>query len=561
MKTVRGLVLLVLTFVALAAHGHPGQVAAELPAPGRTCTGLAFDGQKIWVADHGLDALLAVDPKTGRLVGRLPSPGYRPAGLAFDGQQLWNVDVMEAKLYRLRPTDGLVTRVIPSPVAVPQALAWDGAALWVSDDATHAIHRVEPLDGTTIAEVPFPGASVSGLAHDGRYLWVADRLADMLYAVDPPSGEVVASLAAPGPYTSGLGFDGHQLVAVDYQTDRISLVVTDDDEPVYREDPREDWVVFTNQVRNFGPDALPSVNVHLAVPAARQSQDLLSGPSFEPAPAAIKTDRWDQPVAHFRFSDLAAGARATVRMKARVRAWTVHHVVYPHKVSGLWKIPAEIRRRYLADEPKYSIDHPVIQKAVAEAVGDEKRPYWIARKIYAFVHEKMHYEMVGGWDVAPKVLKRGSGSCSEYSFVFIAMCRAAGLPARYVGALVIRRDDASYDDVFHRWVEVYLPPYGWVPVDPSRGDKKSQAERADAFGTVTGDFLITTVGGGGSDLLDWNYNANLRYTCKGRCKVEVESIAEWSPEDPAGSPDQGPKPGAAPESNKRSGGGDSCGQP
>lgn len=39
----------------------------------------------------------------------------------------------------------------------------------------------------------------------------------------------------------------------------------------------------------------------------------------------------------------------------------------------------------------------------------------------------------------------------------IAMCGAAGLPARYVGALVVRGDDASLDYVFHRWVEVYLP--------------------------------------------------------------------------------------------------------
>ena len=171
---------------------------------------------------------------------------------------------------------------------------------------------------------------------------------------------------------------------------------------------------------------------------------------------------------------------------------------------------------------------------MSEAVGTEKNPYWIARGILRYIHRKMHYERIGGWDVAPKVLDRGSGSCSEYSYVMISMCRAAGLPARYVGSLVVRRDEASYDDVFHRWVEVYLPGIGWVPVDPSRGDKPTELERADAFGKVTAHFLVTTEGGGGSELLGWNYNYNERYACKGRCRVEVEPIAEWSPEPPAG---------------------------
>ena len=44
------------------------------------------------------------------------------------------------------------------------------------------------------------------------------------------------------------------------------------------------------------------------------------------------------------------------------------------------------------------------------------------------------------------------------------MCRAAGLPARYVGAIMIRGDDASTDEVYHRWPEVYLPGYGVVLV-------------------------------------------------------------------------------------------------
>ncbi len=105
------------------------------------------------------------------------------------------------------------------------------------------------------------------------------------------------------------------------------------------------------------------------------------------------------------------------------------------------------------------------------------------------------------------------------------MCRAAGIPARYVGSVVLRKDAAAWDDVFHRWVKIYLPRFGGLPVDPSRGDKKSEAKRADAFSHLTPDFLVTTQGGGGSKYLCWTYNHDLRWICKGRCLVKPEAIA------------------------------------
>lgn len=523
---------LLILATSATAWGLPGDVAHELPAPGRTCTGLAFDGKLVWVADHGLNELLAVDPASGRVVNKIKSPGFRPAGLAFDGKQLWCVDTRESKIYRLRLNDGLVTRTIPSPVSVPGALAYSKGALWLSDDDAKSIHRVDPQDGTTIRELPFPGASVDGLTFDGRYLWVSDRLANRLFAVAPESGEVIVTLESPGPHPTGLAFDGKQLINVDYQTDRIYFIKRDDKQFMIIKDPRDLWLVFKHRIRNYGPDPLARLDIFIAKPVDLASQKLLEPARFDPRPSGTETDQWGQAAEHFVFKNLAAGKTASVEMKVHERIFSVHYVIYPDKVERLGKIPATVRHRYLADSVKYELKNPIIRKAVAEAVGNERNPYWIARKIYRYVHKKMHYEMVGGWDVAPKVLERGSGSCSEYSFVYIALCRAAGLPARYEGSLVVRRDDASYDDVFHRWVEVYLPPYGWIPVDPSRGDKPTEAQRADSFGHLYHDFLITTRGGGDSRTLGWNYNYNQCYTCRGRCKVEEDPIAEWSPEDP-----------------------------
>ncbi len=523
-------------FIVLGAGGllraAPGEVTGEIPAPAKNCTGLAFDGTSLWVGDHLQDAIFKLDAAGGKVTARLKSPGRRPAGLAFDGEQLWNVDALTTKIYRMRPADGLVTRTVPAPVQLPRALAWDGKALWLSDEAGRTIHQVDAQDGTTIREIPFPSQSVDALAFDGRYLWVADRLDDRLYAVHVDSGEVVAGLPAPGPHAIGLAAAGERLWALDYQNDRIYSLQADDKDHLILGRPVSEWVVFHHQVRNLGPDAVRDLEVLMAVPEESVFQRLESL-SFTPRPQSEPQDRYGQKAARFFYPRLEAGGEVESRLQARVRMRQVDWMIYPHKVGKLGDIPPAIRRTYLGDEPKYDIHHPAIRRAVLRAVGGEKNPFWIARRVYRHVHRKMRYERVGGWDVAPKVLERGSGSCSEYSYVYIAMCRAAGLPARYVGSLVMRKDQASWDDVFHRWVEVYLPPYGWVPVDPSRGDKPGEAERADSFGHLTPDFLVTTQSGGGSELLDWNYDYNQRYQCEGRCQVDVEPIAEWSPEEPA----------------------------
>jgi transglutaminase-like putative cysteine protease len=58
----------------------------------------------------------------------------------------------------------------------------------------------------------------------------------------------------------------------------------------------------------------------------------------------------------------------------------------------------------------------------------------------------------------------GRGDCGEFSFLFVAWCRAVGIPARVVlGTWVGGRMRA------HAWAELFADEVGWVPVDPSMG--------------------------------------------------------------------------------------------
>jgi hypothetical protein len=495
--------------------------------------GLAFDGELLWVADRvGLE-LHGLDPNTGEELAALPSPGPWPTGLAFDGELLWVADRNRNRLFGVDIGNQLVVRELESPEG-PLGLAFDGEYLWVADGKR--LHQVTTEDGTTIVSFNAPpwsgegrGGEQLGLAYHAGALWVSDRKSDRLYRVDPGKGEVLDQMPSPGPLAAGLAMREGSLLIADVDLMRVDSLPLAGLPWTVRHDPRPEIVVLRRQLTNRGPGAVTKAEVFVAVPKDLANQQLAGPPRFEPPPEGFVEDRWGQQFARFVARDLAPGESLDLTMTVEATLFAVRRHLDPEAVGGFGDIPDEVRG-YLADGSKYKKEHPSIQRHLEAAVGDETRLYWMLRKIARYIQDRMHYELVGGWNIAPTVIDRGSGSCSEYTFVFISMCRAAGIPARYTGALVIRGDDASTDEVFHRWAEVYLPGYGWVPFDVQAGDKPTPEKRGEAFGNQPNRFLITTIGGGGSEFIGWDYNSTARWSCRGRCDVADLHLGDWYPD-------------------------------
>lgn len=543
MKRFTFLLLLGLAFfpTALAAgqglpviEGGPGElVAGQVESPASCPMGLAWDGQRLWFSDRRQDRLYGLDPTSGTVTAELPSPGFQPTGLAWDGECLWCADQEEGKLYRIEPDSGLVVRTVDAPWPDPSGLAWDGERLWVADGRKRLICQVDPADGTIIRSFPSPSKSPQGLAYDGRTLWCSDRKLDRLHGINPAGGEVLITLHSPGPYPTGLAVDGKgNLWSVDYQTDLCSSLQIGGRGPaILTDDRRHARITVTTDVFSYGPDVTERLEIYLARPIDLAGQQLIRGPLFTPEPTRMVSDRWGQQVAVFEFTGIEAGTLRRVEMDVEAKISRTRHFFHPDDVGPLPEIPPEIRKAYLADDTKFDLRHPLIQSVAARMTEESDNPYWIARHIFQYLIDNLDYELAGGWNTAPAVLERGNGSCSEYTFCFIALCRAAGLPARYAGSVVVRGDDASYDDVFHRWAEVWLPRVGWVPVDPSGGDNPLPADQAIFFGQLSNRFLITTHGGGGSEYLGWDYNGSQQWTTRGKTRIRTETVADWEPLD------------------------------
>lgn len=505
----------------------PGKILKNFKLSHNHPTGLVYDGKYLWFADHKVDRLICIDPASGNKIREIKSPGFWPMGLAFDGKYLWNVDEKLKKIFKLDPNDGKILAAIDAPSDNPCGLAWDGKTLWTTDYREKKIMKLDLSDGTPIESFNAPANYPQDLTFDGKYLWCSDRMSDEIYMIEPKTGDVILIIKSPGPYPRGLAYDGKYLWNVDYQNDEIYQLVREDEEIYKLENERHTKITFTHEVKITGEGELKDLNVYIAIPDNLPQQKILKK-EFLPEYKIIQ-DRFNQQFAHFNYKSVKSEATLSSTMTIEAKISEIHYYIFPDKCGKLSDIPKDIISKYTSDETKYQINDPYIKDIVKKIVGGEQNPYWIARKIFDYVRNTLEYKLEGGWNVAPFVLKRGTGSCSEYTFSFISLCRAAGLPARYVGSIVVRGDDASLDEVYHRWPEIYLPNYGWIPIDPQAGDKPLPRDQAINIGHLPNRFLITTQSGGDSEFLGWYYNSFENFITDPQVKVNVETFGEWEP--------------------------------
>lgn len=523
------------------ASAAGGRVLAELACPAQEPMGMEAHEGLLWITDMATRSVLKVQPRDGSVVGKLATAGLMPTGLAWHEGTLFSADRRMDTIARRRP--GAETDRSPLPYYERWAtgLAHDGVHLWVVDSRSDQLHRLDPADGTTIESFPAPAEAPTGLAFDGQYLWVADHGTDELYRVDRRDGTVLTILPAPGPYPSALALQDESLWVADYQQRKLYRVELPGQAPYVEDQERRVRVTYEVVFRATGSGAVEGLTAHLAIPRDIPGQHLLSKLELSPEPTRMETDRWGQQVAVIELGTLSGGTTRSVKWQGDFALFRTRFHIVPEVVDA-GEFPVDTRD-YLADDKKYDLQSQTVGKLVDELTQGREGTYRRARAIYQHLTEVIKYDRSSGWNNAATVLERGTGSCSEYTFALVALLRRAGIPARYVGALSERGDEASFDDVFHRWAEAYLPGYGWVPIDANAGQGKLPGERGSFFGGRSNRHVVTTIGGGSSALLEWTYNSHETYRTRGAVALEVRPIARYRPLE--GGPEATPQPAKA----------------
>ncbi len=86
-----------------------------------------------------------------------------------------------------------------------------------------------------------------------------------------------------------------------------------------------------------------------------------------------------------------------------------------------------------------------------------------------------------------QVLRQRRGVCQDFAHFQIGCLRALGLPARYVSGYLETIPPAGQArlvgaDASHAWVQAYIPPVGWIDVDPTNNVLPSDRHITVAWG-------------------------------------------------------------------------------
>jgi hypothetical protein len=73
----------------------------------------------------------------------------------------------------------------------------------------------------------------------------------------------------------------------------------------------------------------------------------------------------------------------------------------------------------------------------------------------------VHYDQIPAEGPCDWIVQTGWYDCQLGSALFVALCRARGIPARVIGGHVLYRRAPTN----HYWVEVWLEEKGWTPFD------------------------------------------------------------------------------------------------
>lgn len=109
---------------------------------------------------------------------------------------------------------------------------------------------------------------------------------------------------------------------------------------------------------------------------------------------------------------------------------------------------------------------PTIRQLADGIAGTETNVLLLAKSYYDWIGMNIQYSYAIEYstirNISEYCLTKRYGDCGQEALLFITLCRLSGIPARWQSGWTTFPGAKS----IHDWTEVYVAPYGWVPVDP-----------------------------------------------------------------------------------------------
>lgn len=182
--------------------------------------------------------------------------------------------------------------------------------------------------------------------------------------------------------------------------------------------------------------------------------------SIAPEDSPIRSAYMEQPAS-------SAGPTVFEVKYTYVRSAVSFHNMDPAKVTAA-DLSSPALAPFLREGPHVVFTDTM--KAVSRmVVGGETNPLLKARRIYMWIAENFMYSYAHEYSTIRNIsdfcLRKGYGDCGQHALLFITLCRLNAIPARWQSGWYTFPGEKT----IHDWTEIYLEPYGWIPVDVEKG--------------------------------------------------------------------------------------------
>jgi transglutaminase-like putative cysteine protease len=113
---------------------------------------------------------------------------------------------------------------------------------------------------------------------------------------------------------------------------------------------------------------------------------------------------------------------------------------------------------------------PDISRLINSKNLKELSPFKLVLEFCEYIYTNFKY-IQGITQVDSKldhVWKLKAGVCQDFTNILLQMVRMLGIPARYVSGYICPNNNSSRGEgATHAWIEVYIPFYGWLGIDPT----------------------------------------------------------------------------------------------
>src|SRR6186713_16414 len=97
-------------------------------------------------------------------------------------------------------------------------------------------------------------------------------------------------------------------------------------------------------------------------------------------------------------------------------------------------------------------------------------PFYTAQLLSKYVYDNFEYRkgVTTVETAVGEIWKLKAGVCQDFAHILLVMLRMVGVPARYVSGYICPKDqELRGEGATHAWVEVCIPFYGWIGIDPT----------------------------------------------------------------------------------------------